>query len=117
MPTLDPHLFNRLSGIYGATLPDFLAETDLDELQPLAHTPYTLAELRWAIRHEMIWHLPDLLLRRTRLGLVSPEGGLATFEIIKPLMQQELNWSEKTWRKEIQDYTKLWKDCYSIPSK
>ena len=113
----DASLLKRLSGIYGSSLPDFLAETKSGEIQSLAGTPFTLAEVRWAVRHEMVRHLSDLILRRTRLGLVSSHGGTALLETIKPVVKQELGWSEKTWIKEMQDYKKLWKDCYSVPSK
>ncbi len=113
----DINQFKRLSGIYGPFLSNFLTELHAEEIQPLADTPYTLAEIRWAVRHEMIYHLSDLMLRRTRLGLVSSNGGDALLETIKPVIKQELGWSEDIWKKEITDYKKLWKDCYSIPFK
>jgi glycerol-3-phosphate dehydrogenase len=65
----------------------------------------------------MIRHLSDLMLRRTRLGLVSINGGVNLLETIKPIVQQELGWSEEVWEKEVTDYKQLWKDCYSIPTK
>ncbi|MHB8807952.1 MAG: glycerol-3-phosphate dehydrogenase/oxidase [Anaerolineaceae bacterium] len=113
----DDNLEKRLSGIYGTSLPDFLTEAKSDEIESLPGTPYTLAEVRWAVRHEMIRHLSDLMLRRTRLGLVSPHGGTDLLDAIKPVVKQELNWPEAIWIKEMQDYKKLWKDCYSIPLK
>jgi glycerol-3-phosphate dehydrogenase len=113
----DANLFKRLSGVYGPSLADFLAELNPEELNPLAGAPYTFAEIRWAVRHEMIRHLSDLMLRRTRLGLVSINGGVNLLETIKPIVQQELGWSEEVWEKEVTDYKQLWKDCYSIPTK
>jgi len=109
-------LNRRLSGIYGAEFVNFLAESDPADLEPLANTPYTLAEVRWALRHEMVHHLPDLMLRRTRLGLITAQGGLSLLTTIQPLIKQELNWSEEIFNKEIREYKQLWKDCYSLPS-
>ncbi len=40
-------------------------------------TPYAWGELRWAARNEAVVHLDDLLLRRTRIGLLLPKGGAA----------------------------------------
>lgn len=107
----------RFSGIYGNLLPAFLSESKADEFQPLGSTPYTLAEIRWAVRHEMVCHLSDLLLRRTRLGLLASEGGAGVLDAIKPIVKQELKWSENIWQKEVQAYQRIWKDCYSLPSK
>ena len=108
-------LQERLSGILGPALPDFLAEISQSELTPLASSPFTLGEIRWATRHEMIHHLSDLMLRRTRLGLVCAEGGAALLPQIKPIVQQELSWSDNEWEQEQSDYLHLWHECYSIP--
>ena len=61
-------------------------------------------------------HLEDLLLRRTRLGLVLKDGGVALFDRIKPICQGEMGWSELRWQEESQNYLALWQRCHSLPS-
>jgi glycerol-3-phosphate dehydrogenase len=72
------------------------------------------AELRWAARDEGVVHLDDLLLRRVRLGLLLPQGGLSIMERIRTIAQLELGWSDDRWAQEVSDYTILWNRCYSV---
>ena len=74
------------------------------------------SELRWAARTEGVEHLDDLMLRRTRLGLLLPEGGRAQLERIKSITQGELGWSEERWAKEIEQYLSTWRRAYGPPS-
>jgi len=46
---------------------------------------------------------------------VLPEGGIKEMNIIKQLCSEHLSWSESKWSREIEDYRKLWKSCYSLP--
>ncbi|MFZ3078354.1 MAG: glycerol-3-phosphate dehydrogenase C-terminal domain-containing protein, partial [Bellilinea sp.] len=77
--------------------------------------PTLWAELRWAARAEQVVHLEDLLLRRTRLGLLLPAGGLAEFERIREVCQPELGWSDQRWQMEVSNYLSLWQRSYSPP--
>ncbi len=113
----DTRQYHRLSGIYGSSLQEFLSELQPEELKTLANTSFTLSEIRWTVRHEMVRHLSDLMLRRTRLGLLVQNGGKQLLDTIKPIVIQEKNWSEEKWEQEVIDYLKVWKNCYSIPSK
>ena len=74
----------------------------------LAGTRYSLAKLRYATRHEQVVHLDDLMLRRSRLGLITPAGGRALLPGIKPVACEELGWSEARWRDEEKRYLELW---------
>ena len=113
----DARQYHRFSGIYGSSLQEFLSELQPEELKTLANTSFTLSEIRWAVRHEMVRHLSDLMLRRTRLGLLVQNGGKQLLDTIKPIVIQEKNWSEEKWEQEVIDYLKVWINCYSIPSK
>jgi glycerol-3-phosphate dehydrogenase len=73
------------------------------------------AELRWAARSEAVVHLDDLLLRRTRLGLLLPQGGQAVLERTAALCREELGWDERRWREEARRYAQLWSTHYSLP--
>lgn len=105
----------RLLGRYGARAADLVCMAQDDELSPVPTTRTLWAELRWAARHEAVVHLDDLLLRRTRLGLLLPEGGLQHIERIRQLCQPELGWSDQRWDDEIARYRTLWQSHYSLP--
>ena len=63
-------------------------------------------------------HLDDLLLRRTRLGLLLADGGLAdeqSSEAISAVCCQELGWSESRWQQEKARYLDIWHRYYSLP--
>jgi glycerol-3-phosphate dehydrogenase len=72
------------------------------------------AELRWAARAEGVVHLDDLLLRRVRLGLIAPQGGVQWLDRIRSIVQPELGWDDARWDREASEYTSLWKRCYSL---
>ena len=74
------------------------------------------AELRWSAGNEAIVHLDDLLLRRTRLGLLLEQGGLMFEDRIKAICQEELGWSEQKWQQEVTRYQSIWNTYYSIPN-
>lgn len=105
----------RLKGRFGFQLAQFMAEASADELQPIPQVETLWAELRWAARYEQVQHLDDLLLRRTRLGLLLPEGGAAHFGRIRGICQQELGWSDAHWQEEEARYRRLWQAHYGLP--
>jgi glycerol-3-phosphate dehydrogenase len=111
---LDPGVALRLFGRYGADTLDLLQAARSDELQAIDQTPALWAELRWAARAEGVVHLDDLLLRRVRLGLLLPQGGLTHIKRIRSIVQPELGWSDERWAQEVNDYTALWNRCYSV---
>jgi len=113
---LDETARRRLLGRYGVQAPILTAIAQSGELEPIPGSHTLWAELRWAARSEQVCHLDDLLLRRTRLGLLLPQGGSAIFPILKPICQQELGWSSKQWQAEVKRYKQLWAQCYSLPA-
>ena len=66
----------RLLGRYGEKALDLANESSLEDQQNLGDTEFSLAECKWAVQHESVEHLDDLLLRRTRLGMCLPNGGI-----------------------------------------
>lgn len=105
----------RLLGRYGAAAPALVRAAHPGELTPIPGTATLWAELRWAARSEGVAHLEDLLLRRTRLGLLLPQGGAALLEDIRRICQPELGWDDARWDAEAAAYQELWKRCYSLP--
>ena len=106
----------RLGGRYGAALPDLLAQASVAERAPIAQTPYCLAECRWAARHEAVVHLDDLMLRRTRLGNLLPDGGAEIMPALQQIFAQERGWDSATWAAERARYGKIWRRYYSVPA-
>ena len=105
----------RLLGRYGSATPLLLAAAQLGELKPIAGTLFLWAELRWAARAEAVAHLDDLMLRRTRLGLLLPKGGQAILTEVGRICQTELGWGEQRWETEAAAYLDLCRHTYSLP--
>ncbi|HUR40549.1 MAG TPA: glycerol-3-phosphate dehydrogenase/oxidase [Verrucomicrobiae bacterium] len=98
----------RLDGRLGSAAVRMREEMLAIEQAPLGETPYSLAELRWAARHEQVVHLDDLLLRRTRIGLIAPHGGRALLQQVQPICEAELGWSAELWQDKVRRYLELW---------
>ncbi|HVA33465.1 MAG TPA: glycerol-3-phosphate dehydrogenase C-terminal domain-containing protein, partial [Candidatus Baltobacteraceae bacterium] len=105
----------RLRGRYGRDASVLLDGATPDELEPIGSTPFLWAELRWAARHELVEHLDDLLLRRTRIGLLLTNGGERYLDRIGALCREELGWSDGRWALELDDYRQRWRNHYGVP--
>ncbi|MGH8442988.1 MAG: glycerol-3-phosphate dehydrogenase/oxidase [Nevskiaceae bacterium] len=81
----------------------------------LAGSKYSLAKVRWAARHEQVVHLDDVMLRRTRLGIVTPAGGRAMLAGVAGVLRQELLWNDERWREEERRYLAIW-DAQHAPT-
>jgi len=112
---MSPQLALRIAGRYGEEAP-LLLTAGCDELDPIGDSPMLWAELRWAARSEGVVHLDDLLLRRVRLGLILPEGGVGLMEKIRSVVQPELQWDDARWNTEVERYRQLWNSCYYLPA-
>ncbi len=114
---INPHLGQQLLNRYGERAIELVQSAASDELQTISDTGFCLAECRWALREEAVQHLDDLLLRRTRLGLLLAQGGTEIFATLQAIFQQELQWSDQRWRSELTRYQDLWKEHYYLPQK
>jgi glycerol-3-phosphate dehydrogenase len=112
---LPSYLKKRLQGHYGMDGDALLSQAKPDELDVIPGARAMWAELRWSARNEAIIHLDDLLLRRTRIGLLVEQGGLIFEEKIKAICCEELNWDEQKWQVELERYKSIWHKYYSIP--
>ncbi len=111
----NPQLGQQLLNRYGERANELLQSANADEFVAIADTDFCLAECRWALREEAVVHVDDLLLRRTRLGLLLPQGGAELFSHLQQLFQQELSWSEQQWQGELTRYQNLWRKHYFLP--
>ncbi|MCW8832761.1 MAG: FAD-dependent oxidoreductase, partial [Colwellia sp.] len=110
----------RLTGRYGANAELILQQVNgkslqIDEQEMIASTQFCLAECRWALKHEAVVHLDDLLLRRTRLGLLLRNGAAELFSLIETICQQELGWDKVKWQNELSRYQAIIRQHYALP--
>ena len=111
----DPAWAQRLLGRYGIQAKAMLDSAPASEHQRIPGTDFCLAECRWAARNEAVLHLDDLLLRRTRLGMVMVHGGSELFPALEAICAAELGWSGDHWRHEAKRYLDIWQRFYSLP--
>jgi glycerol-3-phosphate dehydrogenase len=116
--TLPKPLRQRLQGFYGRKLDTLLELAHEEDLAYVTDSNTIWAEIRFAARYEQVIHLDDLLLRRTRLGLILPHGAMTPLisARLKQICQQELGWDEQKWQQEVARYTELWQRYYHLPA-
>ena len=66
------------------------------------------AQLRHSARHEHVRHLGDLMMRRTRFGLLLPKGGADVLERVGDICKTELKWDDARWQQERTRYQDYW---------
>lgn len=102
-PQMVDHLLHR----YGSDLTQIveLCETDPSLAEPLAEAPaYLRAEIHFAVTHEGVLHLEDLLLHRTRLVYEVADGGLGALEEIADIAAPLLGWDGAAKAAELAAY-------------
>jgi glycerol-3-phosphate dehydrogenase len=113
--SLDSTVKLRLLGRYGVHSADLLRASRPGELESACGTVNLWVEVRWALQSEQVVHLDDLMLRRTRLGLLLPAGGSEALPRVRTLCQAELGWDDGRWQAEEATYRALWRRAYSLP--
>jgi glycerol-3-phosphate dehydrogenase len=101
-----------LLGRHGSELPALAAAAHSDEWTSIRGLPACWAELRWAARDEGVVHLDDLLLRRVRIGITLPNGGMDEIGRIRAIVQPELGWDDHRWMDEVDAYCETWARSY-----
>jgi glycerol-3-phosphate dehydrogenase len=118
-PALNPHWSAatryRLAARYGYQAKVLAANASDADLQIIPGTNTLWLELAIAARSEAVVHLDDLLLRRTRLGLLLPRGGLDHLERIRALCAPHLPWDADQWLAELVRYRALIAAHYALP--
>lgn len=80
----------------------------------LAGTETLIGEIRHSLQHEQVHHLDDLLLRRTRLGLLQPDFGRALLPALQRHCQELLGWSAGRFAAECERYLGLMGEQYGV---
>ncbi len=105
----------RLAGYYGAQAQRVLDDAPVAERERIGDGDVLWAELRWAARNEDVVHLDDLLLRRTRLGVLARDGGARWFERVRDICREELAWDDARFAGEAAAYRDLHARSYGLP--
>jgi glycerol-3-phosphate dehydrogenase len=113
----DPCWARRLLSRYGPEGLYAIAAMPCDDREALAGQCVLWGELRWAAREEHVHHLDDLLLRRVRIGVTTPHGGLLWSDRIRDVVKPELGWDDARWNREVDDYRKIWRRSHGPPGR
>ncbi|RPJ12866.1 MAG: FAD-dependent oxidoreductase, partial [Desulfobacteraceae bacterium] len=111
---ISPLILRRLIGRYGKGAKEIINDSTPEDLSYIPGTSTVWAEIRYAAKHEAVRHLDDLLLRRVRIGLITPEGGKEHIGRIKKMCSSVLPWDEAKWDAEINKYLEKWRRSHSV---
>ena len=106
----------RLSGRHGAEQAQLVASAQPEDREQVGDTATTWAEVRWAAQREAVTALEDLMLRRTRLGLLLPRGGDEVLDRVGDVCRAELGWDAARWERERASYLATVRRCCSVPA-
>lgn len=105
----------RLLGRYGDDAVELITSAPPGERDTIPGTGTCLAQVRWALQREAVVHLDDLMLRRTRLGLLLANGGEAVLDDIGEMTRDICGWSDARWKSEADRYRDIILTYYTVP--
>ena len=100
----------HLVGRYGALATEVLELTRADKslARPLTDGyPYLRAEVAYAVSHEGALHVEDVLARRVRLLIESPDAGVPAAHEVVAIMGRLLHWGRRQRAQEARRYLDL----------
>jgi glycerol-3-phosphate dehydrogenase len=112
---LSKQTWRRLYGRYGEGANTLVQMADPKDLYIIPGTHTLWAELPFAAKNEQVRHLDDLLLRRVRIGLLTPYGGKAYLKRIRNLCKDKLSWDRRRWKEEKARYLDIWIHAHALP--
>ncbi|MBW1799078.1 MAG: glycerol-3-phosphate dehydrogenase/oxidase [Deltaproteobacteria bacterium] len=92
---LPPETWGNLFGRYGEPANNLVREAALKDLKVIPGTRTLWAELPYVAKNENVRHLADLMLRRVRIGLLTPNGGREHLGRVRKLVAPVLPWDRK----------------------
>ena len=112
---LSKQTWRRLYGRYGKAADTLVQMSKPEDLSLIPGTDTLWAEVPFVAKTEQIRHLDDLLLRRVRIGLLTPYGGKAYLKRIRKLCRDVLPWDKRRWKNEVKNYLDLWIQSHALP--
>jgi glycerol-3-phosphate dehydrogenase len=109
--------WEQLFGRYGCAAETIVNTASPSDLTAVTGTCTLWAELHHAAAHEAVHHLPDLLLRRVRVGLLTAEGGRVHLDRIRHLCAPALGWDATRWKKEARSYLEMYRFAHGLPGR
>ena len=103
LPATVDHLLSRQGDRIYEVLDLIKEDVSLAELID-PRLPYVRAEAVHAVRFEAALHLEDVLTRRTRLSIESPDRGTDSALQVAELMARELSWDQRRLDSEVAHY-------------
>ncbi len=100
------HLIDRYGSLAGEVLEETRADKSLAQPLVPGH-PYLRAEVAYAVTHEGALHLTDVLARRVRLLIESPDAGVSAAPEAAAIMAHLLGWHRRRRHEEIRRYQAL----------
>lgn len=96
----------HLAHMFGVRLPEVLKGAKVTDLLPLGESHDTLAQIAFAVRHEMAMTLEDAVMRRTALGQFGPPPRI---DAVATAMAALLGWDAERKQREIDSLAPLYR--------
>jgi len=106
--TMDDAISGQLLSTYGDEATRIVGYTEENPRLRERIVPgrsYILAEVPYAVQHEMALTLRDVLVRRTHVIHETQDGGMAQARAVAELMAPRLGWDEEEIERQVTDYT------------
>lgn len=81
-----------------------MKESDPAMAAPVGESRYSGAEVVYAVTHEGALHLDDILTRRTRISIETPDRGVAVAREVADLVGPHLGWTGQDVAREVEHY-------------
>ncbi len=107
-------IYSKIIKVFGAEAATRILEDQrIIDMGLIENTGTSWAELIYSARFEQVIHLDDLLLRRSRLGLLLENGGANIFDEMEEILAPELGYTKTEFQIEKDRYQQTWKQSYS----
>ncbi|GAB4399989.1 MAG: glycerol-3-phosphate dehydrogenase/oxidase [Anaerolineales bacterium] len=105
----DPDVRAHLLDTYGADaawIAAYVEENPALGERIVPELPYLMAEVLYAVQHEMALSLSDVLIRRTHVIYEVPDGGADRARAVAELLAPRLGWAAADMERELGEYSR-----------
>ena len=116
---LSVHIATRLTRTYGSNvevIEAIISENASVFSSIIPGTDFIAAEIVYAVRFEMAITIADVLMRRTRLALVTGRQSFDYLQFVAELMGHELGWDATEQSRQIDQYCAEFANEYDVPA-